>query len=415
MPKKPLFPITCPIIGITGEIASGKTLFALGINDDDATTLVYDLELGSETYFSQRPQLTHVNVMGEMANLKGAAWTPADLWLWWKADVVKRFSSGKYRVCIVDPVSELEEGLAQYIERQPAKFGLTANQIVNAPALKWGALKSEEKTVLAAIAGNCECFAYVVHLKAEWAPGASKPSSKRIPKGKTILRELATLELTLERKIIDGQMQRAPSARVTKDRLSVFKKVGGELVPIPVLPTFIKVCTPATIRKYMESPVGLRKLERDELVPAPAPLTEEEKAAQHQAIAEAEAVAATAKGEAADKELKLEQARAAIRKEEQARQAAPNGSLPSPAGRAVVENFVRVKVRADWIKLGNDYCKEVVARKIMSERDVIRSLEKRGATRVSDIPDGELEKFVRAVGHRLGVRDLEDALYGENH
>lgn len=291
---QPLFPEgkRIEVLGLTGEFASGKTLFGLLLSPEPGTTLLYDVEKSAGTYHKS-PGNDHgfpfdrVDVPSEMLKLKPKGWKPEDVYVWWKAHI-RSVTPGKYRVIGLDPVSEIESGLADYVMSHPGEFGKTAEQYKRSAGLFWGDVKEAWKMDLTDIASRCQCFYFTSHMSAVFAGSAPVPG-KRKAKGKETLMELASLYLQLERKPdAAGNKPAKPSAIVMKDRLAL-TRIGADGEPeiIPILPPRLPVATPAEIRKYMITPPDYRDLKPGERAPIEQ-VSEDDRAATALMIAEAQ-------------------------------------------------------------------------------------------------------------------------------
>lgn len=270
----PLWPQPIEVLGLTGEFASGKTLFGLTIAPGQST-LVYDMEKSSATY--QSLGFERVDVPTEMLRSYPNGYKPIDTFNWWLAHV-KSIPAGKYRVIMLDPVSEVESGLADYVKANPSKFGRTAAQYVKMSGLMWGDCKDLWKSILADLASRCETFAFTSHMTNIWRD--DKPTGKRKAKGKETLMELATLYLNMERKANGkGELPAKPAAVVLKSRLSTIKfdPGTGDTTIVPTLPPRLPIATPFTIRQYMAAPPDYSKLTPEECAPE-ATLTDDERA-----------------------------------------------------------------------------------------------------------------------------------------
>lgn len=243
--REPLFKIPIPMIGLTGEVESGKTLFMLSICPGPET-LVYDFETSCESYSVGQERIDctqHINSKSRV-----------DLFAWWYGHAQK-LPANKYRVIGLDPVSEIEEGLVEYVEKNPQLFGYTAAQFAKGEALKWGAVKNFWKSILSELRSRtkCEIIVFTSHMRDEFKGG--RPTEKRIPKGKETLAELASLYLELDRSPnTKGVKPREPSAIVKKNRLSLTQVVNGELKITTILPARLPVATPAAIKWYIDNP-----------------------------------------------------------------------------------------------------------------------------------------------------------------
>lgn len=280
----PLWPQPIRIIGVTGEYGSGKTLFGVTINPPK--TKVYDTEHSSVAYKSLG--FTHVSIQEEMQKVKPGGYRPIDTFQWWWKQI-KEMKPGEFDVVFVDTISEIEEGLVEWVQNNPSHFGHTHGQYQKMSGIMWGDVKSLWKQVLSDLAAKCETFVFAAHMANVWA--GDKPTGKRKPKGKETLMEIASLYLCLERKPDDkGKLPAKPAATVLKSRLvaTKFNSESGDLEIVPCLPPRLPECTPAKIRWYMDNPPDYQKLKKDEVVREET-LTPDERAALELARAEAEA------------------------------------------------------------------------------------------------------------------------------
>lgn len=330
--RPPLWPKPIPIIGLSGEYASGKTLFALTIAPGP-DTLVYDLEKSSESY--EAMGFHRVDAHAEMLKKHPKGYKARDLWVWWRDEILK-VPPGRYRVIVLDPVSEIEAGLADYVQSRPAEFGRTANQYAKSSGLMWGDVKAAWKMVLSDLASRCETFAFTAHMGTVYA--GNTPTSKRKPKGKETLEELASLYLQMERRPdAKGNVPAVPSAVVRKQRLLHMKVSGASVEMAPALPPRLPVATPDEVRRYMLNPPDYLNLKPEERAP-------EEKVGEADL---ADLKARTAEAEAEAERIRLER----MDRAERAR-AKPLGE--SPAVAAAADAFVaeaqaateRVKAKA---------------------------------------------------------------------
>ncbi len=260
---QPIWPQEIKIIGVTGEYASGKTLFALTI--DPPNTRVYDTEHSSASY--QSLGFDRVSVQDKMAALKPNGYKPIDIFTWWWSDI-KAIKPGQFAVVVIDTISEIEEGLVEWVQKNPGHFNHTAGQYQKMSGIMWGDVKSLWKSILSDLTTKVQTFVFAAHMSNVWS--GDRPTGKRKPKGKETLMELASLYLLMERKANDkGQVAAKPSAIVLKSRLlhTGFDPESGELILKPCLPPRLPNCTPAEIRKYMNTPPDYKKLSKDECIP----------------------------------------------------------------------------------------------------------------------------------------------------
>lgn len=295
--RKPLWPIPIEVFGITGEHESGKTTMAITACPGNET-LVYDFEKSSKPYENDLG-FVRVDVPDEMqAKFKGKA-KPIDVFKWW-VEHIRSIPRGQYRVIVVDPASDIEQGLADYVASNPREFNRTPGQYMKMSGLMWGDMKAYWKNILADIAARCETFFFVVHMGTVWK--GDKPSKERKAKGKATLFELASLYLKMER---NKDKSVRPSAVVLKTRLSKMQvnQETGEVDIKPVLPPRIPVATPHAIRQYCLKPADYDNLKPEELI-GQTSLTEDEKLMLRAEIAEAERDTALANNEIEERQTK---------------------------------------------------------------------------------------------------------------
>lgn len=279
---KPLFPKPIPVIGCCGEFASGKTHFLVSI--DPKHTRIYDFEKSSESYAELG--FERVDVPLQMSRRYPNGYKPQQTFEWWRGHV-RQIKPGQFRVIAIDPISDIESGLVEWVRNNPTFFGHTPAQYIRMSGLMWGDVKELWKSLLADLASRCEVFAFSVHMGEAWS--GDRPTGKRKPKGKSTLMELASLYLELERKPdTKGNVPDKPSAIVRKSRLSVSViDADGEVISSPVLPPRLPVATPAAIRKYFVNLPDYSKLKPGELAPEQT-MSEDDRAAVRLATAEAE-------------------------------------------------------------------------------------------------------------------------------
>jgi len=253
----PLFPKPIPIIGVTGDHESGKSVFCLTVCRGPQT-LVYDMEQSSASYddFGHH----RVNVLAEMHRTHPNGYKPVDLFNWWLKHV-RSLEAGKYRVIVIDPVTDLDSGLKDWVSANPQAFGHTAQQYAKMSGIMWGDIKTYLKSIMADLSVRCETLAYTSHLGSEFED--NKPTGRMKPKGMSTFRELASLYLWLYRKPdAKGNKPNEPTARVLKSRLMATSFSGdGKFVMRQVLPPVMPVCTPDTIRDAFASPAGGREID----------------------------------------------------------------------------------------------------------------------------------------------------------
>jgi hypothetical protein len=290
---------------VSGEFGVGKTLFGL-LLDPEGKTAHIDIEDSSESYVGKIPfDRFDLPAMLAAAYPAGNA-RPLHLWQLFEK-TIQDIPPGKYRVGVLDPVTEIEDALVDYIRRNPAKFGLTPNQVDASPALLWGAMKSEWKRFLLYANTKFETFAIIAHNKAVFKGGKPVPG-KRTAKGKETLSEITSLQIELFRSLdSSGKRPAIPSGVLGKSRMIATQVVKGELQIVEVLPDRLPEATGNAIREYMKNPVGLKKTRRKGETVEVETMSEDDRLLLSREIAEEEARAA---------EARLEQARIESRKNE---------------------------------------------------------------------------------------------------
>lgn len=356
--KKPLWgDIELPIIVGTGAFGSGKTIFGLTICPG-SQTLVYDNEGSSLSYRSLG--FDHVDMSSELLKVYPNGFSALQRWEWWRKDILSRGKTGKYRVAVVDPASELEDGLADYVMKHLNDYDLTLEQARKSKGLFWGAVKREWKLTLDMLRACYDTVYLTVHLRDEFV--GNSPSGKKEPKGKETLWELASLFLWFDKK---GEKPPAPGANVEKSRVTkwVFNEEAGEMEPVSVLPDRLPVATPRAIREYISHPVGSKKLGKNERR-LEHELTEEEKLRIQNQIAENQRAAS----EAELTRLQLMQ-QAAAAAEQRRQSLAPQGDNSAAVAQAQANKTAaraHVPIKQSMLEsickqlsvlFGNDKCK----------------------------------------------------------
>lgn len=254
----PLWPQPIPIIGGTGEKWAGKTKFGLNICPGNETTLVYDFEQSSASFEGEYRRIgvpfVRIDVQEEMHKTHPGGYKPIDLFSWWLKHV-RAIPANKYRVIQVDPVTDIERGLTDWVGANPKFFGHTEGQYASMSGIMWGDVKDFQKMILADICAKCETFYFTAHIGAEFQ--GKQATGKKKVKGKETLYELASLFLWFDRSPdAKGVRPNEPSAAVMKARLEVAKLVDGEVQSVSVLPPRLPVATPKAIRSYFAKPAG---------------------------------------------------------------------------------------------------------------------------------------------------------------
>ena len=255
-----------PIIGGTGKLASGKSIFGITISpnclnfDVPADALAWDFEGSLETYegsvnFERR------DLAAKMLAIRPSGAKPIDLFNYWEADM-RSVPLGKYRVGIADTFSPVEDGLADWVRANPQEFDHTAQQYRKMEGLFWGDMKTKLERLILEVAARFETFYFTVHLKNEWK--GNHPTGKQIAKGKTPLSQLASLFIRFDRDVATGKAKapRKPSGVILKTRLANFGDTPDDI--FPMLPPRLPEATPNAIRAYIASPPDYNRLKKAE-------------------------------------------------------------------------------------------------------------------------------------------------------
>jgi hypothetical protein len=268
--------IPVPIIGITGEIYTGKTILALSLAPGKhpeghpfagkPRTLYLDFEQSGASYAGAGAERVDAPTEIRKGLLPSAVPTPINVFNWFRQKI-SSIPANQYDVIVVDPITDVEDGLVDYVRTHPGEFGYTSDQFSSASGLMWGAVKNFWKLLLLDLSARTHIFCFISHMRMEFVGG--RPTKKLIPKGKETLTEIAALYLQLERdQSHDGEKPNPPSANLLKERLCEprINDKTGELEVIKMLPPRLPVCTARALKMYIEKPIGSRKLKPEEIL-----------------------------------------------------------------------------------------------------------------------------------------------------
>ena len=225
------------------------------------------------------------------ATRAGSSYTAADLFVAWR-NSMQRVPPGKYLVGMLDTISEVEDGLTEYVRKNPTEFGYSFNQFDKSAGLFWGAVKKEWKKLLTTAARKFETLVLTVHMRQEFH--GARPTGRRVPKGKETIMDITSLYMTLTRKPKVGSktIPLVPSATYGKSRLA---RVNPETKKLEqLLPPSIPDASPDGIRKYLQSPPDFNNLSLKERAAPEETLSEDDKLALKSGIASDEAAKAQA-------------------------------------------------------------------------------------------------------------------------
>ncbi len=421
-PEDPLFQMPIRVLLITGEIGVGKTTFAYNLNPNDDTTVVFDLEMSGVNYAEQRPGIHYINVLEEMAEAYPRGYTLPDLWSWFVAKFNRVCSSGKYKLAVIDPGSEIEDAFEASIRKNPNKYGITENQLKNSPALLWGVMKSAWKRELAMGASKLDCLAMIVHMRQKFV--GNTPSSVKEAKGKSVLRELATLFVELYRKP-GADRKGPPRGKILKSRLSLFRERDGMKEPIPILPDVLPKADAYALRWYMANPIDDRVMSKDEIADVES---------ERMKLAELDAINNQSRLDAARQEAEnlkvasnLEEARKARREAAEEKNDSIDDGKPAIEEVAANETEPAAPESEPAIKKDDppgmrnakDPCDDALRSHLlkaksralnegMSEKGWKDSLAKRGAKKIAELTLFDGESMLQLLSKKLGDESLWD-------
>jgi hypothetical protein len=296
-----------PMLGVTGEIGTGKTKFLLSIAPPDRT-IIYDTEMSSaDTKAYMERGLMRIDVAKEMYKLHPNGYTEKELFVWWLGHV-RSLEPGRYDVICVDVANDLETGLTDWFaDTQHGRFHYaSAHSFRSMKGVFFGYLKAEWKKIKLDIAQRCQTFAFANHMRDEYE--GDKRTGNREAKGKDTFFMLSALYLQMDFKPNDP----APVAEVLKGRLDdTAWDENGIALPISIIKKGMTIApaTPNKIREYIQNPVGARELTEQEQ-PRVEVLTPDQRLKLEAAKAQNEAIAAEASIEAIKEAQKLEDQRA---------------------------------------------------------------------------------------------------------
>ena len=304
-------PVHIKVLGVTGKHQAGKTLFVMsiapGANEETGKprTKLYDFELSAASYHGLGAEI--VDVPGVMRqNFGQHEYTAIDTFRWWQQDVLA-IQPGQYDVIGVDPITDIESGLVDFVASQYKQYGFSSkDKFMATGGIFWSRVKEYWKRLLADLASRCHTFAFTSHLRKDWIHG--RPTTKDKPGGKITLMELASLYLWLEREPDEqGRVPAVPRCKLKlKDRVDYTTVENGEPVIRPYLPPAFDNCTPKTIRNYIAKPADYKKLRVNERVRRES-LSEEDRLDIERQIAEAKAAAEQAALERLQRQKELQE------------------------------------------------------------------------------------------------------------
>ena len=391
--------ISIPIIGVCGEKGEGKTLFAGSI--DPEHTLMCDLEGSSDSY--NLPFARRWNLYDEMLQKHGRVPTPLECFEDFRTLVTNDIKRGQFTVLAVDPITDIEQGMVDWVYANPDHFGHSKAQYDKAAGIMWGDVKSYWKMLLGIVATKVETLVFTAHMGAVWK-GNSPVEGRRKAKGKETLFELASLYLQVERPLDkDGKRPDKPSARVLKSRLAVSSVVDGDVVHQPILPPYLKVATPKAIREYIKNPPNYAKLKKTEIAP-PEEMSDDDRLRLQAEIAENQRVAEESKVGRLELMRQAVEQQVALRQQQKAKQAENAAKVEQAATvttstgttlPATHEALSDIQEAGDRGKLADLHraIRELMQYIGMTSEQAKQAIAKRGAEKLADLNAEQAEEL----------------------
>lgn len=246
-----------PFIWAYGARGAGKSTLASMIHPaapgERATTLYFDLEMGNTSRANQMA-MQYCDLISLAAQMFPDGYRPIQIFeIWWS--IISQLPPGLFSITVIDPISELEEGLKEYVETNYSDFKRGPGEYTKNRSAFWDDVKTLLKTILTDVATRVQTVVGISHLRVAWEGNRPSPSGRMEPKGLKVWEELASIALWLDR----IPNQRAPRARVDKcriDRLNWSKQDEfGTPEILPMLPPTMPVCDIPTIKRMMATPV----------------------------------------------------------------------------------------------------------------------------------------------------------------
>lgn len=140
--------IDIPILGVCGEFGSGKTLFGASIATGNhpeghpfagkSRTGIIDLEMSSATYEGSVLGFERIDLPAMLMKGRSGGFKPVEVYEATKK-MIDSIPNGRFDVLMIDPVTDIDSGLTEYVKKNCTQFGLTSRQIEKSSGLLWGA------------------------------------------------------------------------------------------------------------------------------------------------------------------------------------------------------------------------------------------------------------------------------------
>ncbi len=429
-------PLQVPVIGICGPKGAGKTLLGLSLCPEE--TIEIGVEDSGVTY--NLPLKKRYSMYKEVTGKDNGIPKPIECWEWF-AGIVDKIAKGelKCRVLFIDPISDIQSGLVEWVRANADKFGRSQAQYEKASGLLWSDVKSHAKMLLGKLSSKCTLI-FTVHMGSVWSGGAPV-TGKTKAKGIDTFYELASLYVYLTREIDPktGTQPEKPIGHVCpphgKSRLAhmVLNSKTGDWEAKAILPPRIEPFTWARLRDYVQTPPNYDKLKVSEraeierlsdddkmLLEAETARTKLETEQLRMELAEkaekaAGRVGASVKTSAVSRAMgespKTAATATASPKASPAKEATATGNAAKPPETkpADTEPLIRFpETLKSWTK---EDClsivKEQIAEAGMTPEQIAQSCKKRGCETLDDMADDKLEEFRKALWGVLTKKEME--------
>jgi hypothetical protein len=175
----PAYPL--PVAVATGEYESGKSLLLLTTDYPLEATLAYDNEQ-SLTIYEAMGDFTRVDLLTELGQKHPGGRTNLQFYEAWR-DHMRAIKPGRYKVIGVDPIEQIESGIADWVRLNAGHCGHTAGQYQTMSGLFWGDVEDIWKRHIMELKARAEMVILTTHVRDVFLNG--KPAAgKRERKGK---------------------------------------------------------------------------------------------------------------------------------------------------------------------------------------------------------------------------------------
>jgi hypothetical protein len=250
------------LIHVTGPSGVGKSLFSIGlvqIGLDPKRVAVFDNEQSLKQHHESLGFGCYMDMTQKRLEKFGLFGSPRAFFKY-QLELVEALPKNTYDLIVVDNVVPLEDGIEDYIEAEPEKFGITKNQVERGMGLKWRPIKILYSTFIQSLAEKAPLFIFTSQLaqtfaNAQAVPGLFHPQGK-----KDVLGQQSALRIWLR----FNKTCEIPDGLVMKSRLVYPQRLGELLNWTPILPYKVSPASWAHILDYLEKPPDLDELEECE-------------------------------------------------------------------------------------------------------------------------------------------------------